>query len=74
MAYAGFGFDGAQGFGYGIGAGDGRDAGGGAGADVAVCDLASDESWEGLSETVWKIRNEGQVGLAVIWTYRKCRR
>ena len=36
-----------------------------AGADVAVCDLASDESWEGLADTVWKIRNEGQVGLAV---------
>lgn len=36
-----------------------------AGADVAVCDLASDESWEGLAETVWKIRNEGQVGIAV---------
>ena len=36
-----------------------------AGADVAVCDLASDESWEGLAETVWKIRNEGQVGLAL---------
>ena len=35
-----------------------------AGADVAVCDLASDESWEGLADTVWKIRNEGQVGLA----------
>ena len=36
-----------------------------AGADVAVCDLGSDESWEGLADTVWKIRNEGQVGLAV---------
>ena len=36
-----------------------------AGADVAVCDLASDESWEGLASTVWQIRNEGQVGLAV---------
>ena len=36
-----------------------------AGADVAVCDLASEESWEGLADTVWKIRNEGQVGLAV---------
>ncbi len=35
-----------------------------AGADVAVCDLASDESWEGLSSTVWQIRNAGQVGLA----------
>ena len=33
-----------------------------AGADVAVCDLGSDESWEGLADTVWKIRNEGQVG------------
>ena len=36
-----------------------------AGADVAVCDLASGESWEGLANTVWRIRNEGQVGLAV---------
>ena len=36
-----------------------------AGADVAVCDLPSEESWEGLANTVWKIRNEGQVGLAV---------
>ena len=36
-----------------------------AGADVAVSDLASDESWEGLSSTVWQIRNEGRVGLAV---------
>ena len=35
-----------------------------AGADVAVCDLGSDKSWEGLADTVWKIRNEGQVGLA----------
>ena len=36
-----------------------------AGADVAVCDLGSDETWEGLSNTVWQIRNCGQVGLAV---------
>ncbi len=36
-----------------------------AGADVAVCDLASDESWEGLAGTVWRIRNEGRMGLAV---------
>ena len=36
-----------------------------AGADVAVCDLPSDESWEGLANTVWRIRNEGCVGLAV---------
>ena len=35
-----------------------------AGADVAVTDLASDESWEGLSGVVMRIRNEGQVGLA----------
>ena len=35
-----------------------------AGADVAVSDLATDESWEGLSETVIRIRNEGRVGLA----------
>lgn len=35
-----------------------------AGADVAVSDLATDESWEGLSDTVIRIRNEGRVGLA----------
>ena len=35
-----------------------------AGADVAVTDMASDESWEGLSNVVMRIRNEGQVGLA----------
>ena len=35
-----------------------------AGADVAVTDMASDESWEGLSDVVMRIRNEGQVGLA----------
>ena len=35
-----------------------------AGADVAVTDMASDESWEGLSNVVMQIRNEGQVGLA----------
>ena len=36
-----------------------------AGADVAVCDLGSDESWEGWRTRCGKIRNEGQVGLAV---------
>ena len=35
-----------------------------AGADVAVSDLATDESWEGLSDTVIRIRNEGRVGIA----------
>ncbi len=35
-----------------------------AGADVAVSDLATDESWEGLADTVIRIRNEGRVGLA----------
>ena len=36
-----------------------------AGADVAVSDLATDETWEGLADVVRRIRNEGRVGLAV---------
>ena len=43
-----------------------------AGADVAVCDLPSDESWEGLANTVWRIRNEGcKWGWRWIWTCRR---
>ena len=76
-AIRGTGFDGTEGAGYRRGAGDWATLAVGlaqAGADVAVCDLGSDETWEGLSNTVWQIRNCGQVGLAVDLDVQELRR